>query len=203
MSKNKYNLSAVTAILLAILFPMYWLAGAFEETHFIQQYRNDVLTLSASDLLFVVIGLLEVCLYLSLRRAFADRIEFDTARTALLLMAMTVGVFHATVLFDVYYSLFATEWVLDNIDKFLLITAFVGLAILFMYAVFAIVLGVSLLRRGNDVATLLKVFAVMLIVIALLQASVIFSVLNVFLFPVAVLLLAVYFLRSPEVVDLV
>src|SRR5690554_6536928 len=146
MNKNKYNLSAAIAVLLAILFPIYWLAGAFESTSFIQQYRTDVLTLNANDLLFVAIGLLEIYLYLSLRRAFADRVEFDTARTALLLMAITVGAFHATVLFDVYYALFATSWLIEKIDSLIAITAFVGLAILFIYAIFAIVLSVSLMR---------------------------------------------------------
>lgn len=120
MNKNKYNLSAAIAVLLAILFPTYWLGGAFESTSFIQQYRTDVLTLNANDLLFV-----------------------------------------------------------------------------------AIVLSVSLLRRGNEVATLLKMFAVLLIAIALLQVSVFLSVFNVILFPVALLLLAFYFLRSPIVVELV
>jgi len=53
------------------------------------------------------------------------------------------------------------------------------------------------------VATLLKMFAVLLIAIALLQVSVFLSVFNVILFPVALLLLAFYFLRSPIVVELV
>ncbi len=203
MQTNTYALPAAAAILLTVLFPWYWGSGFLEIADFVQQYRNDLLILDGKDVLFVVIGVLEIYLYVSLRRAFANTVSFGTARTALLLMAITVGVFHATVIFDVFFAYYAVSFAVETIDLMLIMSAFLGLAILFIYAVFALVLSVSLLRRGNDVTTLLKIFAVLLIATALLQVSVIFSVFNVVLFPVAVLLLAFYFIRSPEVVEVV
>lgn len=203
MNTSTYGLPAAAAILLAVLFPWYWGSGFLETADFVQQYRNDLLSLNAKDILFVVIGALEIYLYLSLRRALADTVSFGTARTALLLMAVSVGVFHATVLIDVFFAFYGANLGAEVIDYALALSAFVGLAILFIYAVFALVFGVSVLRRGNDAATLLKIFAVLLIAIALLHVSVIFSVFNVLLFPVAVVLLAFYFLRNPEVVEVV
>lgn len=203
MQTNTYVLPAAAAILLAVLFPWYWGGGFLETTDFVQQFRNDIQTLNASDLLFVIIGVLEIYLYVSLRRALANTVSFDTARLALLLMAISVGLFLSTVLFDVFLAFFGASFSAATIDIILLNAAFLGLGLLFVYAVFALMLGASLLRRGNDTATLLKIFSALLIVMALLQISVIFSVFNVVVFPVAVLLLAFYFLRSPEVVEVV
>jgi len=88
------------AIALALLFPAYWIPmlssglGSFADA-----YRTDVMQLSAMDLLFVAIGVMELYIYLSLRRLFQERIDGALPATLLLLMAITVGVFHATVLF--------------------------------------------------------------------------------------------------------
>jgi len=203
MQTNTYGLPALAAIVLAILFPWYWGTAFIGTADFVQQFRQDVTSLSLSDALFVFIGVLEIYLYLSLRRLLAHKLNLETAGLALLLMAVAVGVFQATVLVDVFLALFGAGLAEERINLVLMNTAFVALGVLFVYAVFALMLSVSLLRNGRSVTAVLKGFAGLLIIIALFQITVVLSVFNVILFPVAMLLLAFYFLRSQEMVEVV
>lgn len=95
-------LPGYAAIALALLFPAYWVpALAIGDLSFAEAHRADAMRLGAMDLLFVLIGAMEIYIYLSLRRIFLDLMHGSLAATLLLLMAIVVGVFHATVLFDV------------------------------------------------------------------------------------------------------
>lgn len=191
------------AIALALLFPAYWIPmlssglGSFADA-----YRTDVMQLSAMDLLFVAIGVMELYIYLSLRRLFQERIDGALPATLLLLMAITVGVFHATVLFDVALSVGST---LDEPmrERLVAASAVVMIAALFVYAVLGLVLSIVLLSRRAALPRLLKVFAVLLAVACVLQLTVVGGLLNVVLFPLILSVLAVLFIRGDHEVEVV
>jgi hypothetical protein len=191
------------AIALALLFPAYWipmLSSGLES--FADAYRTDVMQLSAMDLLFVAIGVMEIYIYLSLRRLFQERIDGTLPATLLLLMAITVGVFHATVLFDVVLSVGPT---LDEPmrERLVAASAVVMVAALFVYAVLGLVLSIVLLSRRAALPRLLKVFAVLLAVACVLQLTVVGGLLNVVLFPLILSVLAVLFIRGDHEVEVV
>lgn len=191
------------AIALALLFPAYWipsLSSGLES--FADAYRTDVMQLSAMDLLFVMIGVMEIYIYLSLRRLFQERIDGALPATLLLLMAITVGVFHATVLFDVVLSLGST---LDEPvrERLVAASAVVMIAALFVYAVLGLVLSIVLLMRRAALPRLLTVFAVLLAVACVLQLTVVGGLLNVVLFPLILLVLALLFIRGDHEVEVV
>lgn len=196
-------LPGYAAIALALLFPAYWVpALAIGDLSFAEAHRADAMRLGAMDLLFVLIGAMEICIYLSLRRIFLDLMHGSLAATLLLLMAIVVGVFHATVLFDV---VLAVGPMLSEPLREGLVTAsaVVTIAGLFVYCVLGLVLSTALLVRGSELPGLLKVFAVLLLMACLLQLTVVFGLLNVVLFPVILLVLAVYFIRGGHQVEVV
>lgn len=82
-------------------------------------------------------------------------------------------------------------------------SAVVTIAGLFVYCVLGLVLSTALLVRGSELPGLLKVFAVLLLMACLLQLTVVFGLLNVVLFPVILLVLAVYFIRGGHQVEVV
>lgn len=196
-------LPGYAAIALALLFPAYWVpALAIGDLSFAEAHRADAMRLGAMDLLFVLIGAMEIYIYLSLRRIFLDLMHGSLAATLLLLMAIVVGVFHATVLFDV---VLAVGPMLSEPLREGLVTAsaVVTIAGLFVYCVLGLVLSTALLVRGSELPGLLKVFAVLLLMACLLQLTVVFGLLNVVLFPVILLVLAVYFIRGGHQVEVV
>jgi hypothetical protein len=196
-------LPGYAAIALALLFPAYWVpALAVGDMSFAEAHRADAMRLGAMDLLFVLIGAMEIYIYLSLRRIFLDLMHGSLAATLLLLMAIVVGVFHATVLFDVALAFGPT--LSEPLQEGLVTaSAVVAIAGLFVYCVLGLVLSAALLVRGAELPGLLKVFAALLIVACLLQLTVVFGLINVVLFPVILLVLAVFFLRGGHQVEVV
>ncbi|WP_027671667.1 hypothetical protein [Rheinheimera baltica] len=204
MFKNDYAAPGIAALILAVAFPIYWLyAFHIGSENFVEVYRADMLSLSLSDLAFVFVGALEVYIYVSLRRSFAERLSSATPAVLLLLMAVLVIIFHATVLVDVALAVTATtlsEQTINTIGEF---TVVVALGVLFAYALVGLVLSVVLLLNRTGAPSVLKYFAVILLAGCLLQLSIIFSPANIFIFPVALLLLAYYFLAAPKMLEVV
>ena len=192
-----------TAIALALLFPAYWVpALAVGELSFAEAFQADVMRLSAMDLLFVLIGAMEIYIYLSLRRIFLEQVHGSLPATLLLLMAIVVGVFHATVLFDVVLAIGPTL-APPRQEGLVTASAMVMIAGLFAYTVLGFILATALLFRRAEWPALLNVFAVLLIVACLLQLTVVLGPFNVVLFPVILLVLAVFFIRGGHQVEVV
>ena len=158
--------------------------------------------LNGWDALFVLIGAIEIYLYLSLRKLLAQRLDTSLPTVLLLLMAVVVGVFHATVLFDMAFAVGPS---LDpgTGDQLVLASMVVAIAGLFVYAVLGLVLAVSLLRSSAESPTLLKVFAILLLACCVLQFTIVFGFVNLVLFPVALLALAAFFLCGEHAVEVV
>ncbi|MAD77474.1 MAG: hypothetical protein CML20_22350 [Rheinheimera sp.] len=204
MTKQDYFLPGIAALLLAVLFPSYWLyAFSIGTENFMAVYRADLLSLSLSDLVFVLIGVLEVYIYLCLRRSFAERLSSGSAAVLLLIMALLVTLFHATVLIDITLSIIGsglTDQTIETISEFTIIGA---LGVLFAYGLVGFILSIVLLLNRTGAPSLLKYFAVVLMVCCLLQFTVILSPLNVFVFPVGLLILAFYFVKPAQQLELV
>lgn len=198
-----HTLPGYTAIALALLFPVYWVAAlGFSEQSFVEAFRADVMSVGARDVLFVLIGAMEIYIYLSLRKVLLDRLQGNTPAVLLLLMAIIVGIFHATVLFDVVLAL-APNLAESSREQLIAASAIVAIAGLFAYAVVAFILSVALLVSKAESTGLLKVFAVLLMVCCVLQLTIVLGIVNVVLFPVVLLVLAVYFLRGGHEVEVV
>lgn len=201
MKSNFYQWAGMAALALAILFPIYWL-GVFGLA--IDNYENgfleNITTLDAWDVLFVIIGALEVFVYLALRQSFKDQIEGGLAAVALLVMAALVALFHLTVVVDISLSLGLLASYSDGLIEFVLIAS---LVILFLYAAVAFVFAIALLLRFAELSMLMKVFACGVLIMAVFQFTVILGIANIFLFPVLMLLIAVHFWRGEQTVEVV
>lgn len=191
------------AIALALLFPTYWVPTlSFGAATFAEAYRADVMRLSAMDLLFVLIGAMEIYVYLSLRRIFQERVHGSLPALLLLLMAIVVGIFHATTLFDVVFAIGPTLAEATR-EGLVWSSVVVTIAGLFVYSVLGLVLSTVLLLRRAELPGLLKLFAGLLMVACLMQLTVVLGLFNVILFPVILLVLAVYFIRGGYEVEVV
>ena len=198
-----HALPGYAAIALALLFPVYWVSAlGVGEQSFVEAFRADVLSFSALDVLFVLIGAMEIYVYLGLRKILLEQLHGNTPAALLLLMAIIVGIFHATVLFDVILA-FGPTLAESTREQLIAASAIVAISGLFIYAVLAFILSIALLVSKAEIPGLLKVFAVLLMVCCVLQLTIVLGVVNVMLFPVALLVLAVFFLRGGHEVEVV
>lgn len=189
------------AILLAVLFPIFWLGGlTFSGQSLEEMYRANVMRVDGWDALFVIIGALEIYVYLALRERLKDFTYGSLARAVLLLMAVIVGVFHATLLFDLVIAFGVTAETADNL---VWASGMSAIAMLFVYTVLGYILAIGLLLRFMELPKLLSLFAILLLVACVLQTTIFFGFVNTVLFPVMLLVLAAYFIRGDHQVEVV
>lgn len=201
MNLNLYKTAGISALLLAVLFPLYWLS-AFDlmADDVYKVLEVDMKTLTGFDALFVFIGLLEVGVYLTLRRAFQDQLNGGFPAAMLVVMSILVILFHSTVVIDVLYAV----GVIDPSASGPVDWAFgAGVSILFLYGIAALALAIGLLTRFNQLPRVMKVFACGLLVAAVLQITMVFALFNIVLFPILMLIVAVHFFVGEPTVEVV
>lgn len=198
MNISTYKAPGIAAIALAILFPTYWLFAMMDLS--IDAIREDFLTLNGWDLLFVVIGALEVFVYLALARLFRNQLGGSLSAILLMIMASIVAVFHSTILVDL---ILASSFVAETAETLVDIGLVISVVTLFLYTVTAFIFSIVLLTRFSDLSVLMRLFAIGLLIGCVLQVTVIFAVVNIFLFPMLVLLLAAHFFRGGHSVEVI
>ena len=205
MSSN-YVKPGVAAITLALLFPIYWtfiMMVGVNGTDFFDNLRADMLQLSWLDGVFLLIGALEIYIYYSLVRVFSDRMPSSAANILLFIIMGSVAVFHLSVGADFYLALMQGNLAQGAIDQIVTITIYTSIAALVLFVIAGIGLSIVILSQADLAAPLLKAFAILLLVVCFLQATILFAVLNLILFPVALIVLALYFIKDPETLEIV
>lgn len=196
----------VAAIALALLFPLYWTFVLLVGEHgsdFMSTLRADMLEISLMDGMFLLIGALEIYIYYSLVRVFNNRLPSQAAKVLLFIIIGSVAVFHLTVLADFYLALMHGNLSQGAIDTVVTLTIYLSIAALVVFVIAGIGLSITILSISDSATTILKAFAILLLVICVLQATVLLAMLNLILFPIALVLLAVYFLKEPETLEIV
>ena len=201
MTNNRFLFPAIAAMVLALLFPIYWYTQFGNMTSGGEALIRDLSGLNPSDLVFLLIGILNVYIYLSLKKFLNERHEFNAADIPLVLLIVTVSIFvFGSLLLDSFMYFFGTrlnfpshEGLVDGNIAALIISTIVfgGLNIALGFILFTRFLGT------------LKAFAVVLMIEGFFEVTVIFSVISIVIFPLTLIILAILFLREPEVLEVV
>lgn len=203
MEQREQFMSGIATIALAVLFPIYWIMNLSQsQGSFGASIEANLLSLDLSDLLFLIIGILEVYIYLSLLKTLKDYTGTAATQLLLMLMCATVIVFHSTLIFDFYFATVQVH-APQMVDSLNLIATVISIGGLVVYSIIGLVFSVLLMMKANEISALIKVFSVLLLLTCALQITVIFSFVSILLFPAALLVLAIHFLKSPSSVEVV
>tara|TARA_R110001606_G_scaffold398832_2_gene579123 strand:- start:402 stop:1016 length:615 start_codon:yes stop_codon:yes gene_type:complete len=204
MTNNRFLFPAIAAMVLALLFPIYWYTQFGNMTSGGEALIRDLSGLNPSDLVFLLIGILNVYIYLSLKKFLNERHEFNAADIPLVLLIVTVSIFvFGSLLLDSFMYFFGTrlnfpshEGLVDGNIAALIISTIV-------FGGLNIALGFILFTRSREFLGTLKAFAVVLMIEGFFEVTVIFSVISIVIFPLTLIILAILFLREPEVLEVV
>jgi hypothetical protein len=205
MLNKDYLWPGLAAITLAIIFPIYWVyVTTITEFDFPKGYYANVLSIDFSDLVYVVLGILEIYIYLSLKRILHDQLNYRGIDILLILMIFNIAVFYLA-LFMIDISIFlASDYISASLKESILKASyFLSRSCMFIYGVIGLLISIFLLRQSIALPTLLKVFSIMLLIVSLCQVTLIFEFAVILLFPIMILILAVHFLQKPEVIEVV
>lgn len=205
MTDNKFIAPAVAALLLAVLFPAYWATQFFNvaTTDGMALY-HDLSGLNPSDIVFLVVGILTMYVYWCFKHFLNERHEFSGANIPILLIIIATGVFtFGTLAMDTFMQFFGDElqlpWHYGAIDG----NAALLLVTLIIFGLLDIVIGVVLFTKAREFSSLIKIFAVVILIQGICELSIVFGIVSIVSFSVASILLSVIFLRQPDVLEVI
>ncbi|CUS48018.1 MAG: hypothetical protein HLUCCO02_05550 [Idiomarinaceae bacterium HL-53] len=200
MDSNSFKPAGIAAIALAVLFPIYWLYVVSFSATYEGEFWLEFEQLNLWDLLFVVIGALEIWVYLAFRKLVSYQLNGSLLSILLLIMVGLVGLFHATVVVDLFIAFGLAGAFADTM---ITVAVTLGLVFLFLYAVVALIFALVMLKQFTSLSSLLKVFAVGLLVASVFQFTVVLGVLNILLFPILMIILSIEFFRGEQSIEVV
>lgn len=198
---HPYKLAGIAALLLAVLFPLYWLTGIVDLiSGGLDVIHTDIQTLDAWDLLFVIIGVLEVYVYLKLSHYFRDQLHGSFAAISFKIMALLIALFHSLVLVDVWFALSQTTSSAQEIAE---LTSLATLILGGLYCIATLAMCIATLSRFRALPYLLRAFCIGMLFMAVFHLTLVLTIVGYLLFPVLLVLLAIHWLTAEQYAEVV
>ena len=202
MQNKDYLLPGVAAILLAVATPIYWL-GMSPSVGDYDILWQDMLSLGFYDILFASCLLLNIYIYLNLKHILNEQLNFNHIDLLVLIMVAINTLWLGTLFLDVASTVLPDNIVTQKKDVFLKINLSVSIGAIVIIGIIDLLIGILLLAKSTELPTLLKIFAIMSVIQGVLGITVVFAATLIFIFPITMIILAMFFLRKPESIEIV
>lgn len=201
MTNKEYMWPGIAAIALAILFPLYWSHAITFGDFSLPAAVSGELVLSTADWLFLIVGVLIVYVYFALKRVLNDHQNYQGIDILILMaIAVTSLYYGGLLLLDAISALNLGE----STKNMLLSTTYIFVGIgNFLFGLLDILIGIVLLKDSSQLPSLVKAFAIAMLINGLAAITFIFSILVIAVYPIALVILAIYFLKKPEMIEVV
>ena len=202
MENKDYLFPGVAAILLAVIHPIYWLGVSplVGDNNLLWQ---DISSLGLYDVLFASIVLLNIYIYLNLKNILNEQLNFNHIDLLVMVMVTINALWLSTLFLDVASVVLPDSLVTQNKNIFLNIYLSVGIGSIIIIGIVDLLIGILLLMKLNEAPTLLKIFAIMSVIQGVVGMTVFFAGILIFIIPVTFIILAMFFLRKPESIEIV
>ena len=201
MQNKDYLLPGVAAIFVAVISPIYWIGMSSPMGDF--ALGQDMLSLGFPDILFASILLLTIYIYLNLKNILNEQLNFNHIDLLVLIMVAINTLWLGTLFLDIASTVLPDNIVTQNKDAFLKINLSVSIGAIVILGIIDLLIGILLLAKSTELPTLLKIFAIMSVIQGVIGMTVFLSVTLIFIFPITMIILAMFFLRKPESIEIV
>ena len=202
MQNRDYLLPGVAAIFVAVISPIYWI-GMSSSVGDYDILWQDMMSLGFSDILFASILLLTIYIYLNLKNILNEQLNFNHIDLLVLIMVAINILWMSTLFLDIASAVLPENIVTQNKDAFLKINLSVSIGAIVILGIIDLLIGILLLAKSTELPTLLKIFAIMSVIQGVIGMTVFLSVTLIFIFPITMIILAMFFLRKPESIEIV
>jgi len=194
MNNNDYFWPGIAAIAMVVLFPVYWI---YEIATMGFSFSDYTYSAGSASWVFLLIGVLNVYVYYAFRHQLYNHYNYRGVDVVLGILIAVCGVFSL--------GIFAVDalspWFGTSYNSIVLASIWIGSLIVF--GVLDILLAVLLLRNAKELPDLVRTFAIVNLLLGIFEVTVLFSVAVIFVFPIAMFILALNFWRKPEVIEIV
>ncbi len=199
--KNDYLLPGIAAIIIAVIFPALMI---YEILDFGDGNWKSLLVGGGDwgfeDAVFLVMGLLLVFVFYNFKKILNEQLNFKSLDVLLWVLIGLSVLFHIVFLgFEAIISV--TDF--KNSDGLGIAFGGITLSTLVAFGVVDIIIGIIILTNHQKLPTILKALGVISIIQGVFEVSIILFFLVIISFPIYMLILAVYFLRKLETIEVV
>ena len=202
MQNKDYLLPGVATIFVAVISPIYWL-GMSQWVGDSYVLGQDMTSLGFPDILFAAILLLTIYIYLNLKNILNEQLNFNHIDLLVWIYAAINILWMSTLFLDIASAVLPENIVTQNEDAFLKINLSVSIGAIVIIGIIDLLIGILLLAKSTELPTLLKIFAIMSVIQGVIGMTVFLSVTLIFIFPITMIILAMFFLRKPESIEIV
>jgi hypothetical protein len=202
MENKDYLLPGVAAILLAIVHPIYWLGMSPSVGDYAILWQ-DILSLGFTDILFAVTLLLNIYIYLNLKHILNEQLNFNHIDLLVLIMVTINTIWLCTLFLDAAAAALPDNFVMQHKDTFLNINLSVSVGSIIVIGIIDLLIGLLLLVKSTELPNLLKIFAIMSVIQGVIGMTVFLAATLIFIVPITMIILAMFFLRKPDSIEIV
>ncbi len=205
MKNNDFTAAGIAAISLAVLFPLYWVyiisSGAFDSG---ANYYQTTLEFSFDDVWFVLLGVLSIFVYRSLKKVLDNHLGYSAVRVPITIAVIACGIYAFGLAgLDAFMSIFADQVGLST-HKFVLGAQYlIGVGALIVFGIADILIGALILKNADHDSAVLKILAVVMIIQGIVELTIVLSPLLIGVFPITLIIMSVIFLSKPQAIEVV
>lgn len=198
MNNNDYLTPGIVAIATAILAPTFWLYAALSD------YSDGTgLGLVFADWVFLVLGAMAIYVYFSLKDILHNHHNFHKIDALLMMTIATIVIFYLGSLALEIFAPMIDSNPSSRHETILGLKSLFGAICAVIFGVLDILIANVLWRNKQQLPELLKVFAIVTLIQGIFEVTILFSFFGIFIYAIAMLILAMYFLRKPEMIEVV
>tara|TARA_B100001121_G_scaffold246597_1_gene221767 strand:+ start:818 stop:1426 length:609 start_codon:yes stop_codon:yes gene_type:complete len=202
MENKDYLLPGIAALLLAVIHPFYWLGvGPLIEDN--SMLWQDIIYVGFDDFLFALIILLNIYIYLSLKNILNEQLNFNHIDLLVMILIIINAIWLSTLFLDLSSAVLPDSLITQNKGIFLNIYVVVGIGAIIAIGLVDLLIGVLLLMKLKEAPTLLKIFAVTSLIQGIVGMTIFLAGILIFVVPITLVILAMFFLRKPESIEIV
>ena len=205
MPENNYLIPGIAALLLALIFPLYWILIAifagFDLDFPSFQARSG---LGFGYFVWLILGALTVYVYLSLKGALFERHSYTRLNIPIYLaLGSTVFSYGGLALLEFILVMFNEGMSSSTGDALIggMVAVFFGGIVI--QGIIDILIGAFLLRDTQELPDTLRIFAIVTLVNGIFALTIIFAFATLFTVPIAAVVLGIYFLKQTDTIEVV
>ncbi|HAU68560.1 MAG TPA: hypothetical protein DCW52_09215 [Gammaproteobacteria bacterium] len=141
--------------------------------------------------------------YFKLIHLLNDQLNYSSLNIVIWIIIALNAIFTGTLVLDLYASTMSADTLASN-EGYLVGSAMtIAAGSMILFGILDIILGIALLRAAVPVPSVLKIFAVIAIIQGVFEVSLFLSFMTLFIFPLAMIILAAAFMRNPDSIEVV
>ena len=164
---------------------------------------QDIINIGFNDFLFALIVLLNIYVYLSLKNILNEQLNFNHIDLLVIILITINAIWLSTLFLDLSSAVLPDTLIAQNKGIFLNIYVVIGIGAIIVIGLVDLLIGVLLLMKLKEAPTLLKIFAVTSLIQGIAGMTIFLAGILIFVVPITLVILAMFFLRKPESIEIV